>query len=78
MRVRMCRLKVITQIQVIVPAILLSVVIPKSVKKMVYFFCTHICILLHQRDVEEVYTRYLVQAPDTLDHSGENEINYMT
>ena len=31
-----------------------------------------------QRDVEEVYTHYLIQAPDTFDHSGENDINYMT
>ena len=34
-------------------------------------------ILFHQRDVEEVYTRYLIQAPDTLDHSGENESDYI-
>ena len=28
-------------------------------------------ILFCQMDVEEVYTHYLVQAPDTFDHSGE-------
>ena len=32
-------------------------------------------ILFHQRDVEEVYTRYLIQAPDT---SGETESDYTT
>ena len=35
-------------------------------------------ILFHQRDIEEVYTRYLIQAPNIIDDSDENESNYTT
>ena len=35
-------------------------------------------ILFHQRDIEEVYTRYLIQVPDIIDDSDENESDYTT